>query len=458
MEPRPLLQRRDHNSRFLSFTARSVPMSSGSPRPSIWSSLLASLLFLSLAGGGLAYGQDGAVPSDSTVRDLDRRARLYLDCDSCDETYIRRHLTFVDYVRDRKQADVHVLITVQQTGSRGLSYRLRFIGQGSFEGTTFELSYETPPTFTNDERRQGLTRRVRLGLGPFVGRTPLSDQISVRYDADSSEREPSAPKKDPWDQWVFEIGGSGYFAVEEQSQHYDARGSVAARRVTREWKFEVSTETEYQLDVFQPKDREETRSSSHDNAIDTEAIKSLGPHWGAGLSQRTFSRTATNKDLALRAQAALEYNIFPYRTSDRKELTFTYRIGPEYNDYQEVTIYGIRRQSLVQQSLEVSLNLNQPWGSIYSSVRGSHYFNDLTKNRLRLTNYLELQLVEGLSLQLSMQAGLIQDQLFLPASNLSQEEILLRRRELATNYQINASIGLSYTFGSIYNNVVNPRL
>jgi len=39
----------------------------------------------------------------------------------------------------------------------------------------------------------------------------------------------------------------------------------------------------------------------------------------------------------------------------------------------------------------------------------------------------------------------------------SLEEILLRRKELATEYEYSLSIGLSFTFGSIYSNVVNPR-
>jgi hypothetical protein len=37
------------------------------------------------------------------------------------------------------------------------------------------------------------------------------------------------------------------------------------------------------------------------------------------------------------------------------------------------------------------------------------------------------------------------------------EEILLRRKELATEYEYSISVGLSFTFGSIYSNVVNPR-
>lgn len=420
--------------------------------------LFALLLCAAFGWAGPAHGQGNLTPSDSSLEDLDRRARVYLDCQFCDETYIRRNLTFVDYVRDRKQSDVHLLITVQRSGGGGLSFRLRFIGRGPFEGTTFGLNYDSPPTDTDDDRRRGLAQQIRLGLGPFASRTPVASQISLSYEADSTQEGRSAPEEDRWNRWVFEVGASGRVSVEEQSQGYDFRGDLEASRVTRAWKFELEAETDYELDVFRPEGREETRSSSRDNAFSGEAIKSLGPHWGAGISQRTFSRTATNKDLAARGQAALEYNAFPYRVSDRKSLTFTYRVGPEYNDYDVVTIYGRQTQSLVQQSLEVSLNLEQPWGSIFSSLRGSHYFNDLSRNRLQFTNFLELQLVEGLSLRLSGQAELIQDQLFLPAGDLPQEEILLRRRELATNYQLRGSVGLSYTFGSIYNNVVNPRL
>ena len=51
----------------------------------------------------------------------------------------------------------------------------------------------------------------------------------------------------------------------------------------------------------------------------------------------------------------------------------------------------------------------------------------------------------------------INDQLNLRKGDLTEAERLLRLKEQATNYSIGGSIGLSYTFGSIYNNVVNPR-
>lgn len=49
------------------------------------------------------------------------------------------------------------------------------------------------------------------------------------------------------------------------------------------------------------------------------------------------------------------------------------------------------------------------------------------------------------------------DQLFLPRRGASLEDILLERTRLATSYRGSANVGLSYTFGSIFTNVVNPR-
>src|SRR5690606_6128926 len=49
---------------------------------------------------------------------------VFLDCeaDSCDGTHIRNEIRFVDWMRDRTDADVHVLLTSQSTGGGGESY------------------------------------------------------------------------------------------------------------------------------------------------------------------------------------------------------------------------------------------------------------------------------------------------------------------------------------------------
>lgn len=412
-----------------------------------WLGIVAILLSPSLGGAALAQ----------ETEPLSRQARVYLDCQRCDNSYLRRNLTFVDWVRDRKQADVHVMGTTQPTGGGGLLYRLEFIGRGPFEGLRYELTYQAASTLTDDERRQGLADRLRVGLVPFVSQTPARDQLAVSYEPSEETGAGRSPEDDPWNQWVFEISGRGGFDAEEREKSYDVDAEVEAERITRAWKLQFQAESEYELDIFEI-NGETVRSSSRDYDVDAGVVKSLGPHWGAGVSGTAFSRTFTNTDFATGLTPAVEYNVFPYRISDQKELTVTYRVGPEYRNYRQRTIFGKERQFLAEQSLEVSLDFDQPWGGIFSSLEGSHYFHDLTKNRIQFRNFLNLRLVEGLSLQLSLRAELIQDQLHLPAEGATEEEVLLRRRELATNYQVGGSIGLSYTFGSIYNNVVNTRL
>ena len=65
--------------------------------------------------------------------------------------------------------------------------------------------------------------------------------------------------------------------------------------------------------------------------------------------------------------------------------------------------------------------------------------------------------VKGLNFNIDGRYERIRDQLALPKGDLSLEEILLRQKELATNYNLSLSVSLSYTFGSIYSNVVNAR-
>jgi hypothetical protein len=55
-------------------------------------------------------------------------------------------------------------------------------------------------------------------------------------------------------------------------------------------------------------------------------------------------------------------------------------------------------------------------------------------------------------------ASLIRDQIFLSASGRTRDQILTQQRALASNYNLFFYTGLSYSFGSIYNSVVNPRL
>ena len=109
--------------------------------------------------------------------------RVFLDCQNmrCDFDHLRREIGFVNWVRDRQGADVHVLGTSQRTGSGGREYTLTFIGLGPFEGGADTLQFTTSRTDTDAEVRDALTRTLSLGLVAYAAATPLASHLSVGF-------------------------------------------------------------------------------------------------------------------------------------------------------------------------------------------------------------------------------------------------------------------------------------
>ncbi len=116
------------------------------------------------------------------------------------------------------------------------------------------------------------------------------------------------------------------------------------------------------------------------------------------------------------------------------------------------------KQEIFNQSLTLNLRYREKWGSIYSYLVASQFLDEPDQNRLTLNNNINLRIIRGLSLRISGNFQLIRDQINLPKGEASIEDLLLRQRQISTNYQNRVSLGLSYTFGSIFNNVVNTRL
>lgn len=56
--------------------------------------------------------------------------RVFLDCQTffCDFDHFRREIAFVNWMRDRQDAQVHILGTGQGTGGGGREFTFTFIG------------------------------------------------------------------------------------------------------------------------------------------------------------------------------------------------------------------------------------------------------------------------------------------------------------------------------------------
>ena len=126
--------------------------------------------------------------------------------------------------------------------------------------------------------------------------------------------------------------------------------------------------------------------------------------------------------------------------------------------YIEKTIYGYEKQKLSSQTLSLNIRFRQKWGNISSYLNATQFLNDGSKKRFSLRSDLDIRIFEGLAVRLSGNINLIREQYSLAAGNTSIEDLLLQQRQIATDYRTGFSLGLSYTFGSIYNSIINTRL
>lgn len=401
---------------------------------------------------------------DSTRSAQDSAVRVFLDCpDSfCDFDYYRTEITFVNWVRDRQYAQIHVLITTQSTGG-GREYTLAFIGLERFAGAADTLRHVSRTGDTDDDIRKALARAMRLGLVRFAARTPVASRIEISYRAPAGAAE---QVRDPWNYWVFNLRlNTNLFGEKSYKQSY-VSGNISANRITAAWKIQLSMYESYNqsdfviplFDTAGTQTGEETVSNiRRDYGANALIVRSLGDHWSAGARASAYSSTYSNQDLSLKAGAAVEYDIFPYSQSTRKLLTLRYGLGVATFEYGDTTIFEKLAETLAEQSLSVSLNVKQPWGSAGISVQGSHYLHDFSKNLLQFYGDGNLRLYKGLSLDFWGYVELIHNQLAIRKGAATEQEVLLRRRQLATSYQYGGFIGLRYTFGSKYANIVNPR-
>ncbi|MEA3286979.1 MAG: hypothetical protein U9Q77_06345 [Candidatus Marinimicrobia bacterium] len=377
---------------------------------------------------------------------------LYIDCHSCDMSHIRSELDYVNYVIDHRDADIFIMITRESTGSNGHAHTLSLEGRNKFKGMQDTLVYVTNQEMSKDDVRQTNLKWLKLGLVRYLTHTPLAQNLSVSFKQSKILEQP----EDRWDYWVFKASMRGWLNGQSTYQSMNFWGNVSANRVTEAWKIRISLHGNYHEDTY-TYDSSTYASYSRSKGVYALLVKSVSDHFSAGISAGISASSYSNLERSFYANPTIEYNIFPYSQSTRREFRFKYQVGYDLNYYNEITIYDKTDESLLAQSLEIEYSIKQSWGSANLELTGSHYLHDISKNRLDLDGEVSLKLFKGFSLTLDGNYAMIRDQLGLPAGGATQEEILLHRQELATQYQYRGSMGISYTFGSIYNNIVNPR-
>ena len=397
-----------------------------------------------------ALSQNPTPTQEDTLRQ--NALKIFLDCPMCDEDYIRQNVLFINYVRDRKEAQVHVMVTSQRTGSGGRAYTFHFFGQKEFAGMNDTLVYASSTNDTKDMIRKGQVETLKIGLMRYVARTPIAKNIRIQFNKPAHEK----VVEDKWKSWVFDLRMSGFLNGQKSRNSQYLYGSVVARKVTPKWKYNFLANYNISEDKITTGDGV-IHSSLKSKSIYGLMVKSISDHWSVGGHSSLSSSSFSNYKFHFSTYPGIEYDIFPYSESTRKQLRVLYTLGYSYNAYVDTTIYNKTKESLFGHSLDIAFEVTQKWGSIETSLNWSNYFHDWSKNNLSVDGYMNIRLFKGFSVNFGGSVSMIHDQINLVKGGASTEEILLYRKELETSYRFYANFGITYTFGSIYNNVVNPR-
>jgi hypothetical protein len=420
--------------------------------------LLAAVLATLLLGGQTpASGSaQGAAPSRPAGAAQTALLRVYLDCDSCDIDFLRQNVGFVDYVRDRTVAEVQVLVTTRTTGGGGTEWTVAFLGLARFQGQDRTLTFTTPQTATSDDRRTAFARVFKIGLVAYAATTSISDQLTVTWTPPKQQGR-AAPTRDPWNLWVFRTNLNGYLNGEKSSQSRSYHLSLSANRVSENWKVSISGSGSLSKDSFDLGDGSRVDSRTHSWNVDTLVVKSLSPKWSIGFTSAVTHSSYSNIGRSFSVSPGIEYDVFPYSESTRRSLTFQYAAGALHNQYAALTVYDKLRETVPRQIALVSLGLKEPWGSLSAYSSFTQQLNHLDRYRESLWGSTSVRLFKGFSFDIYAEYDKIADQISLQKGEESEADVLLRLHQLATNYSYYLSFGVSYSFGSIFNNVVNPR-
>ena len=402
--------------------------------------------FLIPANGGAQEARSG-VPN------------IFLDCQwGCDMQFLRTEMHYVNFMRDRADADIFVQQTSLATGSGGDQVTLIFSGKKDFEGMEDTIVYNLEPNIPWNTVRETMKANLDRGILPFLLKTPIAEKIefSIPKDPDANGNQAIQEAKDPWNLWVHSVNGWFNINGQELSNQIRFGGGYSARRISDTQKTNLNINGSFNRNVFH---FEDSPTEIYDNGsywLGGSQIFSIDGHWGIGAWGNMRQSQFTNIQLSTYIGPALEYSVFPYSEAAIRQFTFQYRVGYRYNRYFEETIYFKTEENLGQHSFDIDYNQIAQWGDFNAGVSTGNYFHDWGLHYINFYSGISVNLFKGFRLGIWGRYRVVNNQIELPNGGASKDEALLRIRQLRTGFNYRLNFNVSYTFGSIYSNVVNP--
>jgi hypothetical protein len=385
--------------------------------------------------------------------------KVLLDCPRCDTAALKTAVPFAEFVAADTTADVALAIAVDETGPTH-KWTLTIKGRGQFAGRDRTIAFSEEAATPQSRTNAMLARYVKLGIAEFAAGLPVGRQLDLGFQKASSASGASPIQKDqtdPWNHWVFRLGASVDAYGEQSSSSSSHSFSGSANRATDKWRLRLNGSRYVSKSSFDLDEETTIKSDSTSWNVDGLAVKSLSPRWSAALVMNTAGATFSNQKLYARAAPGIEFDVFPYAESSKRSLTFQYLVGVAHYKYRNLTIFDKLDENVVQQNLGAYFGLRMPWGQLGASSTFSQQLTALDRTRLNLSANGSIRLYKSLTLNASGNYSRIRDQFTLEKGTASEEEVLLRLRQLATGYRYSFNVGFGYAFGALSNTTVNPR-
>ena len=368
-------------------------------------------------------------------------------------------------MRDRYQADFAFSVVTQEASNGADSYTVTLRQPSHPERPNLVRVVGTDPQESLASIREKLLdAELRLLFDALRG-TPYESTFTLALPRRTDAVIGLVP--DGWDHWVFAPGVTAEVEAESNFKNVKLTGELRVRRITELSKFLSTTQAlwRYTSFTFDDDDAGEAGTSDTQSHGEVTALAqrfmyalSIGEHWALGAIAVGEYNEYSNLKLHVHGAPVVEWNLFPYQENATRQLRFAYQVGAWYSRYFDRTVLDRRYDLLPYHALSCIVDVNQGWGGIQAIMQASSFINRPEQWHLSAGIVFSLNVVAGLSVQLEGVASYIKDQIALRGEALTEAQAYLATRELAKNYALTAEFGFSYTFGSVHNTIVNPRL
>jgi hypothetical protein len=367
--------------------------------------------------------------------------------------FLRNEVSFVDYVFDRRQCDVQVQSIQEPAGNGATRFRYYFIGNGTFYGQNDTVVWHADPAENAGSVREKSLAAYKRGLLPYLLQSSLANAITYQI----ADTVINADTYDPWRRWTFnprlQVSSNGKFfsddnpltgKTDNRIREINVRPSFDVFHIGRTWRFGFFSAYEYhQRKQTTLNESLNSKESNNNLLIESEAVYALSQHWSAGASSYFFSG---KYNWQTGGALGLEYNIFPYRDFFRQNWLFGY--------YTRLQV-GNGIASRLNHALFTSYTKIRPWGYLRAGAHLSVWpvKQEWTRFRFRSDVELALNLGKNVFWFTRLSGSYTNNEYGL---SLLSNPLLVTSINARTGYY-DFSCGVSYFFGSGYQNIVNPR-